>query len=176
MNFTLYTVNRAFVAMIAIVLASNYLVMFPINDWLTWGAFTYPISYLVTEVTNRLAGPKMARRIVYAGFCLGVLLSAWLATPKIALASGLAFLFSQLLDIYVFNTLRRGPWWYAPFIASLLASAIDTAIFWNVAFFGESVPLLTWAIGDFAVKLAIDLAMLTPFRLMTRRAAALSIP
>jgi uncharacterized PurR-regulated membrane protein YhhQ (DUF165 family) len=168
MNF--YTLKRALVAMIFVVLASNYLVMFPVNDWLTWGAFTYPISYLVTEVTNRLSGPQMARRIVYAGFLLGVFLSFWLATPKIAIASGLAFLVSQLLDIFIFNGVRNGPWWYAPFIASFFASTIDTAIFWNIAFYGEKVPLLTWAIGDFIVKLFIDFAMLTPFRLMTRRA------
>lgn len=165
----IYSINRAFVAMLTVVVASNYLVLFPINDWLTWGAFTYPVSFLITELTNRFSGPKTARRIVYAGFFVGVLLSIWLATPKIALASGMAFLVSQLLDIALFNQIRKGPWWYAPFLASFFASILDTAIFWNIAFWGESVPLLTWALGDFTVKLIIDIAMLTPFRLLTRR-------
>ncbi len=156
-------------AMAFIVIASNYLVLFPINDWLTWGAFTYPVAFLVTELTNRLYGSKKARRAVYIGFALGLFLSIWLATPKIALASGAAFLASQLLDIFVFNRFRNAAWWCAPFFASFAASIVDSAIFWNIAFWGEDVPLLTWAIGDTSIKLLVDIAMLTPFRLAIRR-------
>ncbi len=155
--------------MIIVVASSNYLVQFPINDWLTWGALPYPISFLVTELTNRFYGPKKARRVVYAGFLLAVILSFWLAPPKIAFASGSAFLISQLLDISIFNRFRQGPWWYAPFFASCLASIVDTAIFWNIAFYGENVPLLTWAIGDFLVKLLLDVVLLLPFRLFLNR-------
>jgi queuosine precursor transporter len=154
----------AFLAMMIIVASSNYLVQFPINDWLTFGAFPYPISFLVTELTNRFYGPKIARKVVYVGFILGVILSACFAPLKIASASAGAFLISQLLDIYVFNEFRQAKWWYAPFFASVSASLIDTLIFWNVAFWGEPVPLMTWAAGDFGVKFIIDLLMLTPFR------------
>lgn len=155
----------AFFAMAIIVIASNCLVMFPINDWLTWGAFPYPISLLITELTNRQYGPKQARKVAYWGFALAMFFSIWLATPKIALASGTAFLCSQLLDICVFNHLRRTTWWIAPVIASFSASLVDASIFWNLAFFGEDVPLLQWAIGDTSIKLLLDVAMLTPFRL-----------
>ena len=161
--------TSSYAAMIVIVAASNYLVQFPINDWLTWGALTYPISFLVTELTNRAFGPALSRRVVYIGFVWAVLVSIWLATPKIALASGSAFLVSQLLDIYIFNRLRQTTWWYGPFYSSLLASLIDTVIFWNIAFYGENVPLFTLALGDFGVKLVLDIAMLTPFRLAMRK-------
>lgn len=158
----------AYLAMMLIVSASNYLVLFPINDWLTWGAFPYPASFLVTEITNRIYGPQKSRQVVYVGFALAVIFSFWLATPKIALASGSAFLISQLLDITVFNRFRQAAWWQAPFFASISASILDTAIFWTIAFFGEPLPILTWAIGDFCVKCALDVAMLTPFRLIIR--------
>lgn len=169
----MYNLRNAFIAMTFIVVASNYLVLFPINDWLTWGAFSYPISFLVTELTNRKLGPQKARKVVYLGFILAVLLSAWLATPKIALASGTAFLFSQLLDILVFNRLRNAAWWCAPLFASVIASTLDASIFWGIAFWGENVPLVTWALGDTAVKIAVDVAMLTPFRFAIRRQTSL---
>jgi hypothetical protein len=164
----IYQMKNACLAMVVIVILSNYLVSFPINDWLTWGAFSYPIAFLVTELTNQLHGPKLARRVVYVGFAIAVVLSIWLATPKIALASGVAFLCSQLLDIFVFNKLRRATWWYAPLFSSFAASVVDSAIFWTIAFWGEPVPLITWAIGDTGVKFLVDLAMLTPFRLAIR--------
>lgn len=165
----LLSLNSAYLAMALIVAASNYLVQFPINEWLTYGAFTYPASFLITELTNRLFGPKLARQVVYVGFAIAVLLSIGLATPKIALASGSAFLVSQLLDIFVFNKLRKMPWWYGPFFSSFCASIVDTAIFWSIAFYGESLPIVTWAIGDLLVKFSIDILMLTPFRLAMRR-------
>lgn len=159
----------AVLAMIVTVAASNYLVQFPINDVLTWGAFTYPVSFLVTELTNRLYGPKRARQVVYAGFAAAVLVSAFLASPRIALASGTAFLAAQLLDVSVFNRLRQGSWWRAPLAASLAGSLLDTALFWSIAFLGEDIPLLTLAAGDMSVKLLMALLMLTPFRLIVWR-------
>lgn len=167
-------VRAAYLAMIVIVASCNYLVQFAINDWLTFGSFTYPFSFLVTELTNRLHGPKVARRVVYIGFLIGVLLSIWLATPKIAFASGTAFLVSQLLDISVFNRLRLKSWWYAPLFASVSASFIDTCIFWNLAFWGESLPYLKWACSDFSIKLLFDLALLMPFRMAIRRSIVLN--
>ncbi len=165
----IFLMKRAFAAMIFIVAASNYLVQFAINDWLTWGAFSYPISFLVTELTVRFHGAKKARNIVYAGFAAGVLLSLYLSTPKIAIASGAAFLTAQLLDIFIFSRLRAATWWAAPIFASVTASIVDSAIFWNLAFYGEQVPLLTLAIGDTAIKLLVDVSMLTPFRFAIRR-------
>ncbi len=155
----------AFFSMIAAVALSNYLVQFPINDWLTFGAFSYPITFLITELTNRFYGSRAARCVVYGGFALAMVLSLWLATPKIAIASGSAFLISQLLDIFAFNKWRNGTWWQAPLFASTFASIIDTPIFWSCAFWGEHLPILTWALGDFCVKLIMDFLLLTPFRL-----------
>jgi queuosine precursor transporter len=151
-------------AMIGIVGASNYLVQFPINEWLTWGAITYPVSFLVTDLTTRLQGPGRARRVVYVGFALAVMLSAWLATPRIALASGAAFLTAQLLDIAVFQRLRRGIWWRAPLASSVVGSVLDTAIFFSLAFAGTGLPWVTLAMGDFSVKLALAVCALAPFR------------
>jgi uncharacterized PurR-regulated membrane protein YhhQ (DUF165 family) len=159
----------AIAAMVAVVAAANVLVQHPIEafgagDWLTWGAFTYPLSFLVTDLTNRRCGPEPARRVVYVGFALGVALSVALATPRIALASGAAFLVGQLLDIHVFDRLRRQAWWRAPLISSFLASAVDTALFFSLAFAFTPVPWPTLALGDFAVKLAMALVLLAPFR------------
>lgn len=159
----------AVLAMIIIVAASNYLVQFPINDVLTWGAFTYPVSFLVTELTNRIHGPQRARRVVYIGFAVAVAVSIVLAGPRIALASGIAFLAAQLLDVGVFNRLRQGSWWRAPLVASLAASLLDTSLFWSIAFWGEDMPLLTLAAGDMGVKILMALLMLTPFRIVIWR-------
>ena len=176
-------------AMAALVTASNILVQYPVGDFLTWGAFTYPFAFLVTDLTNRRLGPVAARRVVYVGFVLAVLLSLWLATPRIALASGTAFLAAQLLDVAVFNRLRAGRWWRAPLVSSTIGSALDTALFFGLAFsatlsFGFGVddwavapaPLLgvgseapfwvSLALGDFVVKMLIALAALGPYRLM----------
>ncbi|MEM6945869.1 MAG: VUT family protein, partial [Pseudomonadota bacterium] len=168
----------AIAAMAAIVTLSNVLVQYPFNDWLTWGAFTYPFAFLVTDLANRLHGPAVARRVVLAGFALAVVLSIVFATPRIALASGAAFLAAQMLDVSVFDRLRSGSWWRAPAVSSLLGSALDTALFFGLAFAAafdflgddtgwanEAVPLLgqgpavaLWvslAVGDFLVKLAL---------------------
>lgn len=165
----MFSIKIAFLSMIALVAASNFLVQFPLGEWLTWGAFPYPMTFMVTELTNRYYGPKKARQIVYVGFTIAVILSIWLSTPKIAFASGLAFLTSQLLDIYVFNRLRQQVWWCAPLCASVMASLIDATTFWSFAFWGENLPILTWAIGDTSVKLAVDIVMLMPFRVAIRK-------
>lgn len=154
------------IAMIVVVVASNWLVQFPINDWLTWGAFSYPLSFLVTDLTNRRFGPVVARRVVYVGFAVAVVLSALVAPVRIALASGSAFLVAQLLDITVFNYLRRQSWWRAPFISSAAASTIDTAMFFSIAFAGSGLPWITWGLGDLAVKLAMALFCLAPYRVL----------
>lgn len=153
-------------AMVAVVALSNYAVQFPINEWLTWGAFTYPAAFLVTDLTNRTLGPKAARQVIYAGFALAVVLSVWLAAPRIAVASGMAFLVAQLLDVAVFNRLRAGAWWRAPLVSSTFGSIVDTALFFSIAFAGSGLPWITWAVGDFGVKMAMAGIMLLPFRLL----------
>lgn len=162
----------AALAMAAVVLASNILVQFAINDWLTWGALTYPVAFLVSELVNRAHGPGQARRVAAVGFAVAVAVSLALAPPRIALASGAAFLLSQWLDIGVFDRLRHGRWWRAPLVATVLAAMLDTAVFWGIAFVGADAPWVTWAIGDLGAKLAVGALLLLPFRLMVGRAMA----
>ena len=168
-------------AMTLVVVASNILVQYPfepfgLGDYLTWGAFSYPVAFLVTDLTNRRFGATTARQLVIVGFIIAVVLSVWLATPRIALASGTAFLVGQLLDITVFNRLRRQSWWHAPLAGSVVGSALDTALFFSLAFAGiedMSVPvpvfgviLPLWqslAIFDFAVKMLVALLALIPY-------------
>lgn len=162
----------AVAAMIAVVAASNYLVQFPINDWLTYGAFTYPVSFLVTELTNRFFGPRLARRVVYAGFAAAVLLSLWLAPAQIAVASGTAFLAAQLLDITIFNRLRQQAWFKAPLISSGLASIVDTSIFFTIAFWGMSPEfVMRLGMGDLVAKFSMAIFLLAPFRMVLWRFA-----
>ncbi|MCL6708637.1 VUT family protein [Pseudomonas sp. R2.Fl] len=182
--------------MTAVVVASNFLVQFPLSgsllgvqlgDLLTWGAFTYPFAFLVTDLTNRQFGPSAARRVVFIGFVVGVALSFWTSLPRIAIASGTAFLIGQLLDISVFNRLRRQTWWRAPLAGSLLGSAIDTALFFSLAFASvfafigpndgfaiEWAPVLgvfateaprwvSWALGDLGVKILAGIVLLMPY-------------
>ena len=165
-TFALPSIASGVAAMTVIVTASNFLVQYPINDWLTWGALTYPVAFLVTDLTNRKLGARSARRVVYVGFALAVILSAVLATPRIAMASGSAFLVAQLLDIVVFDRLRRARWWLAPLVSSTLASVVDTALFFSLAFAGTGFPWITLAFGDLGVKLAMALVMLIPFRML----------
>ena len=150
--------------MIVIVVVSNIVVQIPINDWLTWGALTYPISFLVTDLTNRRYGPAKARMVVYVGFALAVILSIEFAGARIAVASGTAFLLAQLFDVYIFNRLRGLAWWQTPLISSVLASALDTALFFSIAFYATPVPWVTLGLGDYGVKLVLALSMLVPFR------------
>ena len=163
-------------AMVVVVAGSNVAVQYPINDWLTWGALTYPVAFLVTDLTNRRFGPEEARRVVYVGFALAVLLSILLAGPRIGLASGTAFVTAQLLDILVFNRLRRLPWWQAPLISSGLASTWDTAVFFSLAFAGTGLPWVTWGLGDLGVKFAMALLLLIPFRALMSPRDALAAP
>lgn len=156
-------------AMVLVVASANYLVQFPVNDWLTWGALTYPVSYFVTDLTNRRFGPGSARRVVYIGFALAVVASIWLASPRIAIASGAAFLVSQLMDVAIFNRLRRRAWWQPPLFSSVIGSAVDTALFFALAFWGTTMPWVTLAVGDYGVKVAIALALLVPWRMVARR-------
>ena len=182
-------------AMAIIVVASNILVQFVVGNWLTWGAFTYPFAFLVTEVMNRVYGPAAARRVVLAGFVVGVLSSAVAAgmdktTLRIAVGSGAAFLAAQLVDITVFNSLRRRRWWVAPLSSSTVGSCVDTAIFFTIAFSAllpadgntgwanEAVPLLghgpvtpLWvslATADWMVKMSLAILTLVPFRVIVR--------
>ncbi|MEP3045553.1 MAG: VUT family protein [Roseibium sp.] len=194
----------AILAMAIVVVASNYLVQFPVQhvlaginlaDILTWGAFTYPIAFLVTDLTNRRFGPAAARKVVVVGFALAVVLSIWLATPRIAIASGSAFLVAQLLDVTIFDRMRQMTWWKAPFASSLIGSVIDTILFFGIAFSasfafidagfgmedgslafavpflgiseGTQVPLWTsLAVGDFMVKMLVAVALLAPYRMI----------
>ena len=169
------------IAMTLVVVASNILVQYPftpfdLGDYLTWGAFTYPVAFLVTDLTNRRYGPRVARQLVIAGFAVAVVLSIWLATPRIALASGTAFLVGQLLDITVFNRLRRQAWWRAPFVGSIIGSALDTILFFSLAFAGDpdmsgsvnlfGTEVMLWqslAVFDFSVKMLIALIALLPY-------------
>lgn len=169
-------------AMAAVVVLSNFAVQYPIQsfglaDYLTWGALTYPFAFLVNDLTNRRFGPATTRKVVYIGFAIAVVLSVALASPRIALASGTAFICGQLLDITVFNWLRRQVWWRAPLASGLLGSALDTALFFTLAFAGDasmsdpvgffgvfSVPLWTsLAFFDFWVKVAMALVLLLPY-------------
>lgn len=156
-------------AMAAIVLLSNILVQFPLNAWLTWGAFSYPVAYFVTDVCNRLFGAPAARRIAWIGLAIGLASSAILAPLRIALASGTAFIVSQLLDVSIFNQLRRQSWWKAPFIGSCVASIVDTAIFFSLAFAGTEMSWLHLAVGDLGVKLAMALVLLPAYRVLINR-------
>lgn len=169
-------------AMAAALAAANYLVRFPINDWLTWAAFCYPAVYLICDCVNRLRGAALARRVVAAGFAAGLPLSfvfvywdsgnAALAA-RIAGASGAAYLISQLLDVAVFDKLRRREWWRAPLVSSSLASAVDALIFFAVAFAGSGLPWFTWMLGNLAAKAVMLFLLLPPYRVLTARAAAL---
>lgn len=191
---TIRTVAPAVVAMCLVVVASNILVRFPFTpfglaDYLTWGAFTYPFSFLVTDLSNRHFGPATTRRVVYVGFAVAVILSILLSTPRIALASGSAFLTAQLLDVTIFDRLRRRQWWKAPLLSSLTSSALDTAIFFTLAFAGDaSLPAIAypilpadmtlpvwagWAVCDFLVKISLALLLLGPYRAAMRLIAPL---
>ncbi|MBL8303430.1 MAG: VUT family protein [Ideonella sp.] len=169
---TLVSLWRPILAMMAVVVASNVLVQYPLNDWLTWGAFTYPVAFLVTDLTNRAVGAPAARRVAWAGFAIAVLVSLGLAPWRIALASGTAFIVAQLLDISVFNQWRQQSWWKAPLIGSIIASVVDTAVFFSLAFAGTELNWLTLAAGDLGIKWLMALVLLAPYRAMLPRLQA----
>lgn len=202
-------------AMAAVVVASNILVQFLLGQWLTWGALTFPIAFLVTDVMNRVYGASAARRVIFAGFIVGVICSLVgsqimlqgdgftypAVALRVAVGSGVAFLVAQLIDVFVFDKLRDGAWWRAPLFSSVVGSALDTAIFFSIAFsqtvsFGEAadgevswawdtLPLLgagpespLWvslAVADWLVKMAVALIALIPFRMITARLSGAQI-
>ena len=163
---------RPILAMMAVVVVSNYLVQFPINDWLTLGAFTYPVVFLVTDLTNRAVGAPAARKVAWVGFGIAVVVSLAVAPWRIAGASGSAFIVAQLLDISVFNQWRQQTWWKAPLIGSVIASVIDTAIFFSLAFAGTELDWVSLAAGDLGVKWLMALLLLAPYRAMLPRLQA----
>ena len=164
-----------------IVVVSNYLVQFPIQQFglaeiLTYGAFTYPITFLITDLANRAYGKVVARKVVYVGFIIGILLTLFVSTNfsdiisiRIAIGSGLAFFISQNLDIKIFDHLRKKSWFVAPLTSSTLGSIVDTFLFFSIAFYSTGIPWITLAIGDLIVKLTITLIMLIPFRLLLNK-------
>ncbi len=161
--------SRPIAAMAFVIVLSNVAVQYPIGEWLTWGAFTYPLVFLVCDLTNRAVGAADARRVAWVGFAIAVAVSAALAPWRIAVASGSAFIFSQLMDIAVFNRWRRQTWWKAPLIGSLVASVVDTSVFFFLAFAGTELPWLQLAAGDLAVKAAMAALLLAPYKAMLPR-------
>ena len=169
------------VLMGVIVLASNYLVQFPVNyfslnEILTYGAFSYPITFLITDLANRAYGKYVARKIVYIGFIIGILLTLFVSTNfsdiisiRIAIGSGVAFFVAQNLDVQIFDKLRKKIWFVAPLVSSILGSITDTFLFFSIAFYSTGIPWVTLALGDLLVKLIITIVMLIPFRLLLNK-------
>ena len=161
-----------------VVLASNYLVQFPITYYgldkiLTYGAFSYPVAFLITDLANRSYGKIIARKIVYIGFVIGIAFTLFFSTNfadlisvRIAIGSGTAFLVAQLLDVQIFDKLRKKKWFVAPLTSSLIGSTIDTFLFFSISFYATGIPWVTLSLGDLAVKVLVALLMLIPFRLL----------
>ena len=166
------------VLMGAVVLSSNYLVQFPIKYYgleeiLTYGAFTYPIAFLITDLANRSYGKLVARKIVYIGFIIGISFTLFFSTNfsdlisvRIAIGSGTAFIVSQLLDVQIFDKLREKEWFVAPLTSSFIGSVVDTFLFFSISFYGTGIAWVTLSVGDLAVKIFVALLMLIPFRLL----------
>ena len=162
----------------AVVLISNYLVQFPIRYYgldkiLTYGAFSYPVAFLITDLTNRSFGKYVARKIVYFGFIIGICFTLFFSTNfsdlisiRIAIGSGTAFLVAQLIDVQVFDQLRKKKWFIAPLASSFIGSTIDTLLFFSISFYGTNVPWITLSLGDLSVKIFVALIMLIPFRIL----------
>jgi len=161
-----------------VVLSSNYLVQFPINYYglseiLTYGAFSYPIAFLITDLANRFYGKFVARKIVYFGFFIGIIFTLLFSTDfadfisiRIAIGSGVAFITAQLLDIQIFDRLREKKWFIAPLTSSFIGSTVDTFLFFSISFYATGVPWITLSLGDLAVKLFVSLVMLIPFKIL----------
>ena len=163
-----------------VVLSSNYLVQFPINYYglseiLTYGAFSYPIAFLITDLANRFYGKFVARKIVYIGFFIGIIFTLLFSTDfadlisiRIAIGSGVAFITAHLLDIQIFDRLRKKEWFIAPLTSSFIGSTVDTFLFFSISFYATGVPWITLSLGDLAVKLFVSLVMLIPFRILLK--------
>ena len=164
----------------AVVLASNYLVQFPIkyyglDEILTYGAFSYPIAFLITDLANRSYGKVVARKIVYIGFFTGIIFTLFFSTNfsdlisiRIAIGSGTAFIIAQLLDVKIFDYLRKKEWFVAPLTSSIIGSIVDTFLFFSISFYATGVPWITLSLGDLAVKIFVALLMLIPFRMLLK--------
>ena len=169
---------RLSILMGLVVVVSNYLVQYPVNyfglnEILTYGAFSYPITFLLTDLANRAYGKIVARKVVYFGFIIGILLTLFVSTNfsdvisiRIAIGSGVAFFIAQNLDVQIFDKLRKKSWFIAPLTSSSIGSVTDTFLFFSIAFYATGIPWVTLALGDLAVKLLISLTMLIPFRLL----------
>ena len=165
-------------SMALVVTLSNYLVQFPVKyiglqDLLTYGAFSYPVAFLITDLSNRRYGKNTAKKIVYLGFALGVFLTFYFSTNysdlisiRIAIGSGIAFLVAQLIDVNIFDKLRNKIWYTAPLVSSLIGSTIDTFLFFSISFYGTGISWVTLSFGDLFVKIFVALAMLIPFRIL----------
>tara|TARA_B100002019_G_C21142456_1_gene533977 strand:+ start:188 stop:739 length:552 start_codon:yes stop_codon:yes gene_type:complete len=163
-----------------IVLASNYLVQFPVNFYglneiLTYGAFSYPVAFLITDLANRSYGKIIARKIVYFGFAIGISFTLLFSTNfgdlisiRIAIGSGTAFLVAQLIDVKIFDNLRKRDWFIAPLTSSIIGSSIDTFLFFSISFYNTGIPWITLGLGDLFVKILVALIMLVPFRLLLK--------
>ena len=166
------------VIMGVVVLASNYLVQFPVKylgleNLLTYGAFSYPVAFLITDLANRSYGKIAARKIVYFGFAIGIMFTLFFSTNfsdlisiRIAIGSGIAFITAQLLDVQIFDKLRKKQWYVAPLSSSLIGSTVDTFLFFSISFYATGVPWVTLSLGDLAVKMLVALVMLIPFRIL----------
>jgi len=176
LNKNLFLALSIFMGVVIII--SNYLVQFPIykfnlQNMLTYGAFSYPLTFLITDLANRRFGKEKARKLVYFGFVLGILLSLFVSTNfedvisiRIAIGSGAAFLVAQLIDIEIFQKLRNNAWFLAPMTSSIFGSIIDTFLFFSISFLGTGIPWVTLAFGDLFVKILMAVLMLIPFRLL----------
>ena len=163
-----------------VVVFSNYLVQFPVqyfglNEILTYGAFSYPITFLITDLANRAYGKLVARKVVYVGFVIGLLLTLFVSTNftdiisiRIAVGSGVAFFIAQNLDVQIFDFLRKKIWFVAPLVSSVIGSLVDTFLFFSIAFYATDIPWVSLAFGDFVVKLLIALLMLVPFKIIIK--------
>ena len=170
-----------------VVLVSNYLVQFPIKHYrleevLTYGAFSYPIAFLITDLANRSYGKVVARKIVYVGFIIGIVFTLFFSTNftdlisvRIAIGSGTAFIVAQLLDIQIFDRLRKMKWFIAPLTSSFIGSAVDTFLFFSISFYATGIPWVTLSLGDLAVKIFVAFVMLIPFRLLLGTAKATKV-
>ena len=173
---SLFYILATFMALV--VLVSNYFVQYPVNyfgleNLLTYGAFTYPVAFLITDLSNRRYGKKVAKKIVYIGFTLGVFLTLYFSTNfndiisiRIAIGSGTAFLFAQSIDVNIFDKLRKKTWFIAPLTSSLIGSILDTFLFFSIAFYGTGINWITLSLGDLLVKIFVALIMLIPFKIL----------
>ena len=183
--------NRLFFILVffmaSVVAISNYLVQFPVNffnlqDFLTYGAFSYPVAFLINDLTNRSYGKDFAKKVVYVGFVFGVTLTLYFSTNyedlisiRIAIGSGAAFLIAHIVDVNIFDLLRKKKWFVAPLTSSIVGSVVDTFLFFSIAFYGTGISWVTLSIGDLIVKLFVSLIMLIPFRLLIKNIKEVSI-